>query len=300
MKRIVSVSLGSSKRNHQVVTKFADEKFLLERIGTDGSIEKAIDLVKSLRNQVDAIGLGGMDLYIYAGKKRYTFREAKKIAKAAGTTPIVDGSGLKNTLEKKVILELQEQKIIEFKDKKVLLVCGVDRMGMAEAFEICQSKVLFGDLLFGLGLPIGIYHRKIFQVLAQMIAPVITKLPIRWTYPIGVEQETTNSRFATYFQQAEIIAGDFHFIKKNMPENLSGKTIITNTVTRADVAMLRKSGVALLVTTTPNLNGRSFGTNVIEAMLVSCTKKKPSEMSEAEYESLIEAYCIKPHIQYLA
>ncbi|MDF2565842.1 MAG: hypothetical protein K0Q53_2246, partial [Massilibacillus sp.] len=43
MKRIVSISLGSSKRNHQVNVSFGDETFFLERVGTDGNKAKAID-----------------------------------------------------------------------------------------------------------------------------------------------------------------------------------------------------------------------------------------------------------------
>jgi len=35
MKRVVSVSLGSSKRNHSVITEILGETFLIERIGTD-------------------------------------------------------------------------------------------------------------------------------------------------------------------------------------------------------------------------------------------------------------------------
>ena len=37
MKRIVSISLGSSNRDHQVVTHFAGEEVSIKRIGTDGN-----------------------------------------------------------------------------------------------------------------------------------------------------------------------------------------------------------------------------------------------------------------------
>lgn len=34
MKQVVSVSLGSSKRDHKVEAEFLGEKFVIERIGT--------------------------------------------------------------------------------------------------------------------------------------------------------------------------------------------------------------------------------------------------------------------------
>ncbi|NLN88473.1 MAG: quinate 5-dehydrogenase, partial [Syntrophomonadaceae bacterium] len=48
MKRIVSVSLGSSKRDHAFETEFMGEKFRIERIGTNGDWDKAIRLIYQL------------------------------------------------------------------------------------------------------------------------------------------------------------------------------------------------------------------------------------------------------------
>jgi hypothetical protein len=97
MKQVVSVSLGSSKRDHKVEAEFLGEKFVIERIGTDGDMQRAIQMIRELDGKVDAFGMGGIDLYVVAGNRRYALREAKKIAAAAQLTPIVDGSGLKNT-----------------------------------------------------------------------------------------------------------------------------------------------------------------------------------------------------------
>jgi len=72
MKRVVSISLGSSKRDKKVEVEILGEKFILERIGTDGSQEKMIELFKELDGKVDAFGLGGADLYISVGKRRTT------------------------------------------------------------------------------------------------------------------------------------------------------------------------------------------------------------------------------------
>lgn len=58
-----------------------------------------------------------------------------------------------------------------------------------------------------------------------------------------------------------------------MPEQMAGKTIITNTVTKEDRALLKRLVYICLITTTPNFNGRSFGTNVLEAALVALAGK---------------------------
>jgi hypothetical protein len=43
---------------------------------------------------------------------------------------------------------------------------------------------------------------------------------------------------------------------------------------------LRQKGVETLITSTPNLCGRSFGTNVMEAVLVALMGKRPEEIMD--------------------
>lgn len=296
MKHVVSISLGSSRRNHKVVQDFCGQPVAIERLGTDGDREKAIQLIRELDGQVDAFGLGGTDLYIYAGGRRYTFQESAQIAAAARRTPIVDGSGLKNTLERRVVDYLIKTQGFSFENRPALIVCAVDRFGLAEALVRVNSKVVFGDLLFGLGVPLPIRTLSGLSRLAQVVAPVVTKLPIRFFYPTGDKQIINTPRFGSYFNEAEVIAGDFHFIRRYMPLTLTGKTLITNTVTAEDQSLLKERGVATLVTTTPDMGGRSFGTNVLEAVLVALAGKEAKQLTPGDYEELLNQLQVYPRI----
>ena len=301
MKKVISVSLGSSKRDHTVEIDVLGEKVSIERMGTDGSLEKAAKLIADLDGKVDCFGLGGTDLYIFAGAKRYTIREAVKIAKNAKKTPIVDGSGLKNTLERKTISYLQEAKGIRFSEKKVLMVCAMDRFGMAEAFEDTGAKMTYGDLIFVLGIPIPLHSLKVLDKLARIIAPIAVQMPLKFLYPTGKKQEVSNTqyKYKKYYDDAHVIAGDFHLIKKHMPQTLNEKIIITNTVTKEDIQDLKNKGAYLLVTTTPHLSGRSFGTNVIEGVLVALSEKGRTDLTSDEYLNLLERLNFIPHIEQL-
>lgn len=299
MKRVVSVSLGSSKRNHKVKMEIMGEEFSVERLGTDGDVIKAMQEISSLDGKVNAIGLGGTDLYIYAGGRRYTFRESLKLKNCAPHTPVVDGSGLKNTLERRAIKYLENEMGILLKDKKVLMVSAVDRFGMAEAFAEAGANLILGDLIFALGVPISLHSLQALSKAARIIAPIAVQLPIKFLYPTGKEQETSSAKFQKFYQEADIIAGDFHFIKKYIPESLDGKTIITNTVTAQDMEDMRQRRVEILITTTPELGGRSFGTNVMEGVLVSLAEKPPEELTAEDYGLLLDRIGFKPRVEYL-
>ena len=300
MKQVVSISLGSSERDHSVETEFLGEKFIIERRGTDGDMAKAVQLFSELDGKVDAFGLGGIDLYIHAGDRRYTFRDAQKLVRNINRTPIVDGSGLKQTLERKVVHYLAQEYGYELKGKKVLMVCALDRLGMAEALIEEGCDVTFGDLVFALGLPIPLKSRNNLYRLARAICPLITKLPFKLLYPTGDKQLKGNeAKYTQLYQDAEIIAGDFHYIRKYLPLDIGGKVILTNTTTQKDVELLKQRGAWMLVTTTPDLAGRSFGTNVMEGVLVSLSTKRPTDLTAADYDLLLKQIGFKPRVEIL-
>ncbi|MCX7572014.1 quinate 5-dehydrogenase [Tumebacillus sp. DT12] len=297
MKHIVSVSLGASSRDHSVTVDLLGEQVLIERIGTDGNRRRAMQEIVRLDGEVDAFGMGGIDRYIRVGNKRYTFREAEKIATCARITPIFDGSGLKNSLERHVVRQLADHPLLSLRGKKVLLVSGVDRFGMAAELVAVGCEVTFGDLMFGLGLPVRIRSLAGLARVARVIAPLITRLPIRFLYPTGDKQAEIVERYAEEYRAADVIAGDFHFIRRHLPAELQGQTVLTNTVTAADLDLLRTRGAGALVTTTPGLSGRSFGTNVMEALLVALAGQRTELSAEAYLRGLADLR-FEPRIEF--
>ncbi len=297
MKKIVSVSLGSSTRDHQVEVDWLGERLDIRRIGFDGSLDKAIDALRELDGNVDAIGLGGIDVYLYAGSKRYALRDGLRMLEAVHVTPVVDGSGLKNTLERETISHLQQNGIIDFKGLPVLMVSALDRFGMAAALVEAGAEVTFGDFIFALGIDKPVKTLPEFEALAEKYLPDACKLPFQFFYPTGKKQEKApEPKFPQYYEAASLIAGDFHFIRQHMPDDLSGKTIITNTVTPHNLDELRDRQVTRLITTTPNLGGRSFGTNVMEAALLALLGKRWEDVTEADYRNLLSRLNFRPHV----
>lgn len=299
MKRITSISLGSSARDKAANARFLGEEFSIERVGTDGDMALFRKKLVELDGQVDAFGLGGTDMHIWAAGRRYTFREIQQLASAAVKTPVVDGSGLKNTLERETVNRLAREGIVDFAHSKVLLVSGVDRFGMAEALAETGASVVYGDFMFGLGLPIAVRSIGGLQRAARALLPIVVRMPFKWLYPTGEKQNTITPKWGKFYAEADIIAGDFPYIRRYMPDDLTGKTILTNTTRPADIEELKKRGVARLITTTPEIDGGSFGTNVMEGVLVALSGRKPDALTADDYMGLLEKLNWQPRVQEL-
>ena len=122
---------------------------------------------------------------------------------------------------------------------------------------------------------------------------------------MGESQEKRTPKAVEHFRAATVIAGDCHYITRYMPDELPGKVVVTNTTTEADVKLLKGAGVKYLVTSTPVLDGRSFGTNMMEAALVAASGRvEPVDYRHAtaylkEVEGYLKKLKLEPQIREL-
>ncbi len=299
--RVVSVSLGSRRRDYQGMLRLLDRVVRIERQGCDGDVEEAERRIAALDGNADAIGLGGLDVYLYIAGDRYVVADGERLMRAATRTPVVDGSGLKATLEPAAIRWLAAHGPFPLEAAPVLMVSALDRYGMAVALEAAGGRVVYGDLMFGAGIPYPITSLEDLRRIARKLAREITRLPVRLLYPTGQAQEQpSQERFPEQYAQADVIAGDFHLIRRYLPARLDGKAIVTNTTTRADRDDLAARGVRWLCTTTPIVDGRSLGTNALEAAMLAVLGRQPQTVGPEDFESLLRALDYRPEVLDLA
>jgi len=159
-------------------------------------------------------------------------------------------------------------------------------------------ECVFGDLMFSFGLPFAVHSENTLKTLAALVMPIAGRLPFEWVYPTGEKQEVRKPKWEKYYQWATVIAGDCHYVKHHMPYKLDGKVIATNTTTPADVELFRQAGIKYLITSTPVLEGRSFGTNMMEAALVAVAGKG-RKLTLDELNQLIDQLGLEPQLQEL-
>ena len=274
IREVVSASLGSSHRDHRVEVDFRGERFAVSRRGCDGDQERFARLLIELDEDpnVAAIGMGGISMYLEAADRRYYFRDIKRFSRLVTNTALVDGTAMKGVVEADAVRFMQEDLGLDLSSKRVIACASIDRWGLGEALESAARETRYGDLFWALGIPYIINSPQALSTIIHLVAPLAFQLPYHWLYPSVIDHnlEPKRTKFSDrLYRDADIIAGDYKYVVKHMPEDMTGKWVVTNTTTTQDAEFLKSRGVELLVTTTPILEGRSFGTNVIEALLVA-------------------------------
>jgi hypothetical protein len=298
MKRAVSISIGSSQRDKVIETTLLGQAIRLERIGTDGDMQRAAQLFSELDGEVDAFGVGGTNLALQVGERTYPLHSVQFLVAGVLQTPIADGSGLKNTIEAQLAEFIDSHFDIQGDQRRALITSGTDRWGMTNGFLQAGYDCVIGDFMFALGLPLPLRSEAAVKRAARFILPIASRLPFEWLYPTGEKQEQRVPKWSEYFAWAHVIAGDCHFITHSMPDSLEGKIVVTNTTTTRDVELFKQAGVSYLVTSTPVYEGRSFGTNLMEAALIAVSgKKRP--LSRDEILAMLSELNLEPQLQAL-
>jgi hypothetical protein len=294
----VSVSLGSPSRDKKVEVELRGVRMLVERIGTGGDPRATRRLFADLDGQVDVLSVGGIDLYVHLDGRDYPVHAALKLVQDVRQTPVVDGRLLKYALEGRLFERSERLLGGRPRFKKAFIPFGADRMGLIQAVSEVADEVLIGDLMFIFGLPHPVRGLHRFKRLARLLLPIAGYLPISMLFPPGAREEAPQPKYVQCWQQADLIAGDMHYINKYSPEDLSGKTVVTNTTTPENIEMLQKRGVHRVLTSTPIYQGRSFGVNVMEAVLTAYSGLG-RQLSIAELNGLIDELDLRPTLQIL-
>ena len=93
-----------------------------------------------------------------------------------------------------------------------------------------------------------------------------------------------------------MVTGDWHYIHRYAPDQLPGKTILTQTLRSADIEWLKSTGARRAITTTPIMGGETFATNVMEGVLLTLIGKPQDQVTEQDYLDKLAELDWKPNV----
>jgi hypothetical protein len=298
MKRVVSVSLGSRSRDYRITVTLLGQEISIERVGTDGDVARAAALYRELDGQVDCLGIGGAALYVDTLKRRYVMSAVQRMISGVRHTPVVDGVGFRDLLEGQAARYLLEHAPAPIEPRRALSLVALDRMALTRGLADAGFELIIGDLAFALGVPVALHSLAAINRVGTVLLPVMRHLPMSLIYPTGEREDANTPRYGRWFAWAAVIAGDCNYISRFMPADMRGKVVMTNTTTLRNVEQFRERGVRYLLTSTPRLGERSFGTNLMEAALVALSGKG-RVLDAREMAEMVEAVGWRPNLEVL-
>ncbi len=305
MKRVVVIHLGEGETAQPV--HFLGQTVELRRVGCGGNPERARALIAQYDGQVDAISLDGLPARLRLGAAAATHTLGAELPALARTTPVVDGAGVRDGLERWGVKLADQAQPGIFAEKHILMVPGVNHVGLAQALSKHSPAVRFADPVVYFALPDfpGVGSR---QTLEQAARPTLERLkdfPFRRLVPQPNGHSPDHQpvpRAAAPFRWADVLAGDIGAIRRYGPERLDHKTVVVEWAGDEDLTDLERRGVSIVVTLMPPLDGDGLGrwsAAVLEGLLVALRARPDLPLTEDTYLDLMADLDWRPAVRYL-
>ncbi|HYN61848.1 MAG TPA: dehydrogenase [Rubrivivax sp.] len=295
MKKVVTVTLGSSKQDFDFETTFLGERFAVKRMGADGDHRKAWEMLRRQQANADAIGLGETSDHYHVGLRTIINRETEKLTKVVTRVPVTTGSTLRRLLQVRAVRHVQKELGSYFNNNRVLFLSGMRNYEIAVALSDYTKNLSFADPVFQAGSPLLLGSLAQLELYARGNELVAGQSPFRLLEKslAGLK----NMRVANAMAKSHLIVGTFGEIKAiGTAANLEGKTIITSAVHDDQLAFYKQCKVNLVIDVTPNLFGRVVGVATLEAMILAHLGRNANELADDEFEEIITELDIKPRL----
>jgi predicted amino acid dehydrogenase len=295
MKRVVTISLGSSKQDFSFETNVLGHRFKVQRLGADDDMGKAWELMRRQQASADAIGLGEVGDHYRVGQDTRINKETHRLLNVVTRVPVTTGATLRRLLQVRAVRYVQNHLGHYFNNNLVLFLSGMRNYDMAVAMSDYTPNLKFADALAQTGTPTMLSSLMQLELYAKGSDWALSGRP-------GEMLEAAlsgfkSNRIAAEVAKAQVIVGTFHELKEiGSAKNLAGKTVITSAVDDTRLAYFKQCKVNLVVDVSPQLFDRVVGTNVIEAMILAALGKPPESVSDDDFAEIIEELDIKPRL----
>jgi len=300
MQRCLVIHLGDE--NEDLIATLGERRAKVLWRGCRRELDRARALVREHDGKVDAIGLDGIPINLELGDAHRRYQAGRELAASATRTLVVDGSGVRPGLERWSIVLANRAEPGIFSQKHVLMVPGVNHVGLARALGRLTPHVDYYDpeIFFGLPDMPGVGSP---QTLGTADAPTLEALKEAPLDRLSPAPDGRTRRATTHFRWADVIAGDAGMIRHFAPTDLRRKTVVVPCATEVDIADFRARGASILVTLMPSLEEgvpiARHSVALIEAVLVALREDQTAPLTEDAYLNFMAEISWRPSIRYL-
>lgn len=295
MKKVVTVTLGSSKQDFEFKTQFLGQSFSVRRMGADQDTGKAWELMRRQQATADAIGLGEIPDHYQVGLRTVINKETQRLLNVVTRVPVTTGATLRRLLQVRAVRYVQKELGHYFNNNLVLFLSGMRNYDMAVAMSDYTKNLSFADALFQTGAPTMLGSLDQLELYAKG-----SKYMLQGKSGQILEAAMAgfkNRMVADVVAKSHVIVGTFAELKAvSNATNLEGKTIITSAVDDERLAFFTKCKVNLVIDVSPKLFPEVVGINTIEAMILAKLEKPQEEVSDDDFDEILNELDIKPRL----
>jgi predicted amino acid dehydrogenase len=251
-KTVVNVTFQGDEWDHDEQVTLAGHDFRLVRVGTSGDAEAAEEHVWRWSLDADAIAVSGIREARAAGHFTGRIDDLQRVKGTTTRVPVRDDALLADIFQEWAIRRVEAEMPGYFANARVVVVGGTTRERTVAVLREFTDNIVFDEAGHDLVLPSLVKTNPVTATAAGLGEAAWRQLPgfvkDQMALPIGWFSDKVARAAA---KDADVIVGSFSELMRFGLPDLTGKAVITSTVTEERLATLADLGADLVVDATP-------------------------------------------------
>jgi predicted amino acid dehydrogenase len=298
---VVEISLGSPARDHDVTVEFLGRGFRLLRMGTDGDLRTAEELVRRWSELADAVAVNGASEAVATGL--LDVHPEVAVTRMLGATeggPVTDGRRLREVLQEWAVRRVQFEMPGYFTNARTA-VLGTDHARAVRVLREFTDNLRVEESAAGSAISRRLRVRPLLGTAARASTWPLRQVQIAVRDEVLLPAETVNySWLHRPAQDSDVVVATYHELVAFGFDDLHGKAVITSAVTADQLAELAARDVDLVVDSTPQpFDDVTVDVATLEAMMravVGAPGGAPERLSDDDLLEMIVAAGLEPRL----
>ncbi len=296
---IVNVSLADSDRDFDEEVTFLEHDFRLVRVGTDGNVTAAEELVREWDGLASAIAVTGIREARAAGLYDGELAAVERVMSAATNSPVVDGHALRDVLQEWAIRTLQTDLPGFFNNARTVVLGGVNHARTTRILREYTDNLEFADPLLRLDLPARLDSNAALGLAADVGMWPIRQLPAAVKSQIKAPGQGISHALARRAaRDCDVVVATYDELIGFGLEDLAGKTLVTSAISDERLAELASRGVDMVLDATPQPFDVTVSAAVLEAMMRSIATNASGNLTNDDLLDMIVSAGMEPRVLY--
>jgi predicted amino acid dehydrogenase len=295
---IVNVSLTGSERDYDEHVTFLQHDFRIVRVGTNGDVASAEELVRKWAEESVAIAVTGIREARAAGLYDGELEAIERVRRATTAVPVTNGHALRDVLQEWAIRHVQTEMPGFFNNARIVVLGGVNHDRTTRILREFTPNLEFADPLLRLDLPARLDSNPFLGLAANVGMWPIRRLPGQVQSLIKAPgSRISNAMARKAARDCDVVVATYDELTGFGLEDLAGKTVVTSAISDDRLAELASRGVDMVLDATPQPFHVTVVAALLEAMMLATVSGSGSLTNDDLLDMIVSAG-LEPRVLY--
>ncbi len=293
---VVNVSLEGADQDYDEHVTFLHHDFRIVRMGTNGDVGAAEELVRKWATDAAAIAVTGIREARAAGLYDGELAAIERVMRATSEVPVTTGHALRDVLQEWAIRHVQTEMPGYFNNARTVVLGGLNHDRTTRILREFTQNLEFADPLLRLDLPARLDSNPVLGLAAGVALSPLRILPGAVKSQVKAPGARISGALARRAaRDCDVVVASYDELTGFGLEELAGKTLVTSAVSDTQLAVLAALGVDMVLDCTPQPFPVTVVPAVLEAMMLAMVSDS-GDLTNDDLLDMIVAAGLEPRV----